>query len=67
MAYYDDDMYPVSLEVDYPEEGRNRLTALVRIILAIPIFIIIILISGYSSSATRTLTRPSRRSSRAAW
>ena len=50
MAYYDDDMYPVSLEVDYPEEGRNRLTALVRIILAIPIFIIIILISGYSSS-----------------
>lgn len=50
MAYYDDDMYPVQLQIDYPEEGRNRLTALVRLILAIPIIIVIALISGYSSS-----------------
>ena len=41
MAMYDDDMYPVQFSVDYPEEPRNRLTALVRIILAIPIFIVI--------------------------
>ncbi len=46
MAYYNDDMYPVQYSVDYPEGPRNRLTALVRIILAIPIIIIIALISG---------------------
>ena len=50
MAYYYDDMYPVSLEVDYPEEGRNRLTALVRIILAIPVFIVFALIHGFFSA-----------------
>jgi hypothetical protein len=43
---YTTDMYPVQFSVDYPEEGSNRLTALVRIILAIPILIIIGLISG---------------------
>lgn len=47
MAMYDDDMYPVQFSVDYPEEPRNRLTALVRIILAIPIIILVALISGY--------------------
>ena len=47
MAMYDDDMYPVQFNVDYPEETRNRLTVLVRIILAIPIIILVALISGY--------------------
>ena len=48
MAMYDDDMYPVQFNVDYPEETRNRLTVLVRIILAIPIFIIVTLIGRYA-------------------
>ena len=43
---YSTDMYPVQFDVEYPEEGRNRLTALVRIILVIPIMIIIALIGG---------------------
>ena len=47
MAYYNEDMYPVQFDVDYPEEPRNRLTALVRIILAIPIIIVsALVISG---------------------
>ena len=50
MAFYADDMYPVRFSVDYPEEGRNRLSALVRIILAIPIIAILTLISGYFST-----------------
>ena len=47
MAYYSDDMYPVQFSVDYPEEPRNRLSALVRIILAIPIIVILTLIGRY--------------------
>ena len=43
---YSTDMYPVQLSVEYPEDGSNRLTALVRIILAIPILIVIGLITG---------------------
>ena len=43
---YSTDMYPVQFSVEYPEDGSNRLTALVRIILAIPIVIIISLIGG---------------------
>ena len=39
------DSYPVQLSVDYPE-ARNRLSALVRIILAIPILVIFTLIGG---------------------
>ncbi|MXY22495.1 MAG: DUF4389 domain-containing protein [Dehalococcoidia bacterium] len=54
---YDDDMYPVQFSVDYPEEPRNRLTALVRIILAIPIIIIIALIGGYSASGDPDVDR----------
>lgn len=57
MAMYDDDMYPVQFSVDYPEEPRNRLTALVRIILAIPIIIIIALIGGYSASGDPDVDR----------
>ena len=47
MAMYADDMYPVQFSVDYPEEQRNRLSALVRIILAIPILVVLTLIGGY--------------------
>ena len=57
MAMYDDDMYPVQFSVDYPEEPRNRLTALVRIILSIPIIIIIALIGGYSASGDPDVDR----------
>ncbi len=52
---YTTDMYPVQLSVDYPEDGRNRLTALFRIILMIPIIIIVAMASagaGYLSLAT---------------
>ena len=41
---YSTDMYPVQFDVEYPE-SRNRLTALVRLILAIPVFIIIALVT----------------------
>ena len=41
---YNADMYPVQFNVEYPE-SRNRLTTLVRIILAIPAVILIALIS----------------------
>ena len=50
-----DNAYPVQFNVDYPEGPRNRLTALVRIILAIPILIIVALVSGYSSSGNLTI------------
>ena len=53
MAMYNDDMYPVQFDVDYPEETRNRLTILVRIILAIPIFIIVTLIGRYAFDQSR--------------
>ena len=50
-----DNAYPVQFNVDYPEGPRNRLTALVRIILAIPILIVVSLVSGYSSSGNLTV------------
>ena len=50
-----DNACPVRFNVDYPEGPRNRLTALVRIILAIPILILIGLVSGYSSSGNLTI------------
>ena len=40
MANQTTDAYPLQYSVDYPEGPRNRLTALVRLILAIPIIII---------------------------
>ena len=40
MAYYEADMYPVQLDVEYPEGPRNRLTTLFRLILMIPIVIV---------------------------
>ena len=42
--------YPVQYNVDYPEGARNRLSALFRIILVIPILVVIALVSGYTSS-----------------
>ena len=42
--------YPVQYSVDYPEGARNRLSALFRIILVIPILVVIALVSGYISS-----------------
>lgn len=55
MENQQDNAYPVQFSVDYPEGPRNRLTALVRIILAIPILIIVALVSGYSSSGNLTI------------
>ncbi len=40
MANQTTDAYPLQYSVDYPEGPRNRLTTLVRLILAIPIIII---------------------------
>ena len=45
---YSTDMYPVQFDVEYPEGGVNRLTALLRVILAIPIMVVITLIGGSS-------------------
>ena len=42
---YTTDMYPLQYSVDYPEVPRNRLTTLLRLILAIPIIIISIFLT----------------------
>ena len=52
MTYYDANMYPVQFDVEYPEGSRNRLTALVRLILAIPIMFIIMVIIGVYATGT---------------
>ncbi len=57
MAVYSVDAYPVAFNVDYPEGPRNRLTALFRLILAIPIIVVISLVSGYSASGDADLDR----------
>ena len=46
---YHADMYPVQYDVAYPEEKRNRWSALGRLILAIPIIIIMWLLGGAAS------------------
>ena len=51
---YSTDMYPVQFDVEYPE-SRNRLTALVRLILVIPIAIIIALIAQSAPDATQQI------------
>ena len=38
--------YAARLEIDYPEEDRDRVTSFFRILWAIPIFIILALIGG---------------------
>ena len=43
----DDTMsYPVKLSIDYPDKPLNRLTTFFRIIVAIPIFVILALLTG---------------------
>ncbi len=38
--------YPVSLSIDYPDKGLNRLTSFFRIIMIIPIVVILGLVNG---------------------
>jgi hypothetical protein len=42
--------YPVDLTIDYPDRELNRLTTLLRIFTVIPIAIVLVLITGGSSS-----------------
>ena len=57
MAVHSENAYPVTFNVDYPEGPRKRLTALFRLILAIPILVVVSLISGYSTSGDPDLDR----------
>ena len=41
-----DDVYPARLEIDYPEEGLDRIRTAFRIILLIPILILAALVGG---------------------
>lgn len=50
MAKHENTAYPVQFSVDYPEEARNRLTALLRIILAVPILVLSLLLELVSVS-----------------
>ena len=49
------DRYPVQYGVDYPDGDRNRLSALFRIVLVIPILVVVALVSGYTSSGDPTI------------
>jgi len=46
-----DSAYPVRFDIDYPEEPRNRLTSVFRLILAIPILAVIAAIGAAGSSS----------------
>ena len=41
--------YPVNLKIDY-SEASNKLTALIRLFLVIPVFIVLTLISSYAEA-----------------
>ena len=41
--------YPVDLDVRYPEEPRNRVTVLFRAILAVPVLILLAILTGQST------------------
>ena len=43
--------YPASLSIDYPDRNLNRLTSFFRIFTVIPIFIILVLLSGGGSGS----------------
>ena len=43
--------YPARLNIDYPEEGLNRATTLFRLIMAIPIVIVLAVLTGGGPSA----------------
>ena len=63
--------YPVVFDVKYPDGPQDRLKALIRIILAIPILIILMAISGGSQGGSRMgartgLSRPDRSEPRRA-
>lgn len=49
------DAYPVHYSVDYPDGPRNRLSALFRIVLVIPILVVVALVSGYTLSGDQTV------------
>lgn len=38
--------YPVQFQVDYPDQGLNRVTTLFRLILVIPVGIVLVMVSG---------------------
>ncbi|MGH4024353.1 MAG: DUF4389 domain-containing protein [Pseudonocardiaceae bacterium] len=44
--------YPVQFDVDYPDQGLSRLTTFFRLILAIPIGIVLVLVSGPAGTFT---------------
>ena len=48
--------YPVQFDVDYPEGGRDRLSVLLRILLAIPIGIVLMFVSGYIDTGDAQLS-----------
>ena len=50
MANHESAAYPVQFSVEYPDGPRNRLTALVRIVLAAPVFILAVLLELVSVS-----------------
>ena len=50
MAKHENAAYPVQFSVDYPEGTRDRRTAFVRIILAVPIFVLSVLLELVSLS-----------------
>ena len=56
--------FPATLDVDYPERELNRFTTAFRLFAAIPILIILALVSGAGSGTQRTR---SSWSSRAGW
>ena len=43
--------YPVQFSVDYPDRSLNRLTTAFRIVVAIPILIVLLTVSGSTSTA----------------
>ena len=44
---------PARLDIDYPEEGLNRVTTLFRLILAIPIVVVLVVLTGGGGSNTQ--------------
>jgi hypothetical protein len=44
--------FPLDFEVDYPDRGLNRWTTAFRLILAVPVVIVLVLLSGGSGSHT---------------
>ena len=47
--------YPVSFTVDYPDGPRNRLTTFFRLFTVIPIYIVLILLTGGSSNGDSSI------------